>query len=77
MASIKGKIDMGEGLKRARAAARASRYPTHRLAGSSGKRQSVGKPGHCERCAKVWHVKAHPRLGCADVGCTVAHGLES
>jgi len=70
---------MGDGLKRARAAARASRasYPTHRLAGSNSKRQSVGLPGHCEKCAKVGHVKAHPRLGCADVGCDAAHGPEA
>lgn len=69
---------MGDGLKRARAAARATRksYPTHRLAGSDSGRQSIGLPGHCERCAGVGHVKAHPRLGCADVGCEVAHGSE-
>lgn len=65
---------MGDGLKRARAAARATR--THRYCGSNTKRQSIGLPGHCERCAKVGHVKAHPRLGCADVGCTQAHGPE-
>lgn len=71
---------MADGLKRARAAARASRsanpYPTHRFAGSDSGRQSIGLPGHCERCAKVGHVKAHPRLGCADVGCEMAHGPE-
>jgi hypothetical protein len=72
---------MAEGWKRARAAARASRasnpYPTHRLSGSNSERQSIGLPGHCERCAKVGHVKAHPRLGCGDVGCDLAHGPEA
>jgi hypothetical protein len=48
-------------------------YPTHLFAGSSSERQSVGLPGHCERCAEVGHVAAHPSLGCGDVGCEKAH----
>jgi hypothetical protein len=48
-------------------------YPTRRLAGSNSDRQSVGLPGHCERCAEVGHVRAHKNLGCGDVGCTQAH----
>lgn len=47
--------------------------PTHPYAGSNSERQSVGLPGHCERCAQVGHVKAHPDLGCGDVGCTAFH----
>ena len=49
-------------------------YPTHGYAGSDSERQSVGLPGHCEDCAEVGHVTAHPDLGCGDVGCTRAHG---
>jgi len=49
-------------------------YPTHDRAGSDSERQSVGLPGHCEDCAEHGHVKAHPDLGCGDVGCTAAHG---
>lgn len=49
-------------------------YPTHPFAGTSSERQSVGLPGHCERCAQAGHVKAHPSLGCGDVGCEKAHG---
>ena len=49
-------------------------YQTHSFAGTNSERQSVGLPGHCERCAEVGHVRAHPRLGCGDVGCTRAHG---
>lgn len=41
--------------------------------GSSSERQSVGLPGHCDRCAALGHVKAHPNLGCTDVGCYSAH----
>lgn len=41
--------------------------------GSNSARQSVGEPGHCNRCAKFGHVKAHPNLGCGDVGCDVGH----
>lgn len=46
---------------------------THDFAGRHKARQEVGDPGHCERCAQVGHVKAHPSLGCGDVGCTRAH----
>jgi hypothetical protein len=67
---------MGDGLKRARAAARMSRNPARLFIGSSSRRQSVGLPGHCERCVQVGHVKAHPSLGCGDVGCERAHGPE-
>lgn len=41
--------------------------------GSSSARQSVGQPGHCDRCAEVGHVVAHPSLGCSDVGCGSTH----
>lgn len=41
--------------------------------GSNSARQSVGEPGHCNRCAKFGHVKAHPNLGCGDVGCDSGH----
>jgi hypothetical protein len=47
--------------------------PTHRYAGSNKARQEVGLPGHCEKCARVGHVTAHPNLGCGDVGCTSGH----
>ena len=47
--------------------------PTHPLCGSNKQRQEVGDPGHCERCAQVGHVRAHPSRGCGDVGCTTAH----
>lgn len=47
--------------------------PTHQFCGTNSDRQSVGDPGHCERCAEVGHVAAHPDLGCADVGCSRAH----
>lgn len=50
--------------------------PTHPRAGSNKDRQSVGDPGHCERCAEVGHVRAHPSLGCGDVGCESAHGQD-
>lgn len=43
------------------------------FAGSNKERQEVGDPGHCERCAEVGHVKAHPSLGCGDVGCYSYH----
>lgn len=48
--------------------------PTARFPGTNPDRQSVGKPGHCENCAEHGHVKAHPNLGCGDVGCYSAHG---
>lgn len=48
-------------------------YPTASFAGSNKKREEIGDPGHCERCARFGHVKAHPNLGCGDVGCTRAH----
>ena len=41
--------------------------------GSDPERGSVGMPGHCEDCAAIGHVQAHPELGCGDVGCTAAH----
>jgi hypothetical protein len=50
--------------------------PPHAFCGSNSERQSVGDPGHCERCVEVGHVKAHPSLGCGDVGCDVGHGPE-
>lgn len=46
-------------------------------AGRSSQRQSVGLPGHCERCAKVGHERAHPKLGCADVGCDYSHDTQA
>jgi hypothetical protein len=48
-------------------------YPTHKFAGSNSERQSVGLPGHCERCAQFGHVRAHKNLGCGDVGCDRDH----
>jgi hypothetical protein len=47
--------------------------PTHAHSGSNSERQSVGDPGHCELCAQVGHVVAHPELGCGDVGCDDDH----
>lgn len=44
------------------------------FAGSSKARQEIGLPGHCELCATVGHIAAHPDLGCSDVGCERAHG---
>lgn len=52
-------------------------YPTHDFAGSNSDRQSIGLPGHCERCAEVGHVKAHRNLGCGDVECNKDHGPEN
>jgi hypothetical protein len=49
------------------------RASTHPYAGQSKQRAETGLPGHCERCALVGHVKAHPSLGCGDVGCTKGH----
>jgi hypothetical protein len=48
--------------------------PTVMFSGTNPKRGCVGKPGHCEYCAVLGHVKAHPSLGCGDVGCNLAHG---
>lgn len=48
----------------------------HRYSGSNQDRQSRGDPGHCERCVEHGHVRAHPNLGCADVGCYAKHGPE-
>ena len=48
-------------------------FPTHSFAGTSNTRQTVGLPGHCETCAEVGHVAAHPDLGCANVGCDRNH----
>lgn len=47
--------------------------PTAAYAGSNSERQSVGLPGHCVDCAEHGHVKAHPDLGCGDVGCNAFH----
>lgn len=47
--------------------------PTHPHAGQDPGRQSVGDPGHCEACALVGHVRAHPDYGCGDVGCNSTH----
>ncbi len=44
--------------------------------GSNSDRGSVGLPGHCDRCAEVGHVKAHPDMGCGDVGCHTYHPPE-
>jgi hypothetical protein len=49
--------------------------PTHPYCGSNSERQSVGDPGHCDRCAEIGHVLAHPSLGCGDVGCDRDHGF--
>lgn len=49
---------------------------TASYSGSNKARQEVGDPGHCERCAEVGHVIAHPNLGCGDVGCDRAHPEE-
>lgn len=47
--------------------------PTHPYAGTSKARAGVGDPGHCDHCAVLGHVRAHPDLGCGDVGCNQAH----
>lgn len=47
--------------------------PTHDYAGTNTDRAAVGDPGHCEICAALGHVRAHPDYGCGDVGCTHAH----
>ncbi len=51
--------------------------PTHRYSGRDSERASVGDPGHCEYCAVLGHVEAHPDFGCGDVGCGLAHGDDS
>lgn len=48
--------------------------PTHPFAGTNRDRASRGDPGHCEPCAALGHVVAHPDHGCGDVGCDAAHG---
>jgi hypothetical protein len=54
--------------------ARTGRYPpTHPFAGSDPARAGVGLPGHCEPCAVVGHVAAHPDYGCGDVHCRADH----
>lgn len=47
--------------------------PTHPHAGADSERASVGDPGHCEVCAILGHVAAHPDYGCGDVQCTSDH----
>lgn len=71
---------IGRGIALARRDARQPDPPTpvtaqatHRFAGSNTDRQSVGLPGHCDRCARVGHVLAHPTMGCGDVGCYHGH----
>lgn len=46
---------------------------THPHAGTSKAQQEAGDPGHCDPCAEVGHVEAHPSLGCGDVGCDKPH----
>ena len=48
--------------------------PTHRYSGRNHDRASVGDPGHCDYCAVLGHVEAHPDFGCGDVECSRAHG---
>lgn len=48
--------------------------PTHSFSGTNTERAYVGDPGHCDHCAVLGHVEAHPDLGCGDVGCSRAHG---
>lgn len=52
-------------------------YETDPRAGVNTDRQSIGLPGHCEECARIGHVNAHPNLGCGDVGCESPHQAES
>jgi hypothetical protein len=47
--------------------------PTHEHAGADSDRASVGLPGHCDICAIVGHVVAHPVFGCGDVQCNSDH----
>lgn len=46
---------------------------SHPYAGVNTDRQGVGDPGHCENCAHLGHVAAHPDMGCGDVGCESGH----
>jgi hypothetical protein len=49
-------------------------YPkTHPYAGVNTERAGRGDPGHCEACAVVGHLIAHPAYGCGDVHCNVDH----
>lgn len=57
----------------ARASAAIWPDPRRCYVGSNKERQAVGRPGHCERCATLGHIEAHPELGCADVGCNHSH----
>lgn len=41
--------------------------------GSDPERQTIGLPGHCDQCATTGHIRAHPKRGCADVGCNSSH----
>lgn len=68
-------VDLADGMAAIRRAEyrQAGPGPTAMFAGSNPARQSVGLPGHCEDCAQVGHVKAHPELGCTDVGCYSHH----
>jgi len=47
--------------------------PTHQLCGNKSERAGRGDPGHCEACAVVGHVRAHPEYGCGDVHCNFNH----
>jgi len=46
---------------------------THPYCGQNSERQGRGDPGHCEACAVVGHVVAHPDFGCSDVQCNSRH----
>lgn len=46
---------------------------THPHAGADSERASVGLPGHCDTCAIIGHVAAHPDYGCGDVRCDDYH----
>ena len=47
--------------------------PTHNYAGRDSERASIGLPGHCDVCAVVGHVVAHPDYACGDVQCNADH----
>ena len=55
------------------AAARPKFPPTNNYSGNNSERAGRGDPGHCEACAVVGHVVAHPDFGCADVQCYLDH----